>query len=169
MNSSVVSSHTRAVFVAIWTFFICRIDCATQDSTAHDAEAICHSKTAGGMPFLESGSRHNYPLQSPLAAGKHLLLLQLPWFACACSRPRRGVKLLFLPPGSCALNPIEHLWAVFKRRWAVFLTELGRPVHPGEFQGLLDSELLKLMDRKWLKLAQGCTKAMEEVMGGRSV
>lgn len=32
-------------------------------------------------------------------------------------------KLLFLPPYSCALNPIETLWSLVKREWRQLLLE----------------------------------------------
>lgn len=33
----------------------------------------------------------------------------------------RDINLLFLPPSSSAMNPIEHVWAVFKREWSKVL------------------------------------------------
>jgi transposase len=33
----------------------------------------------------------------------------------------KNVNLLYLPPSSSAMNPIEHVWAIFKREWSKVL------------------------------------------------
>ena len=33
----------------------------------------------------------------------------------------KNINLLFLPPSSSAMNPIEHVWAIFKREWSKVL------------------------------------------------
>ena len=39
----------------------------------------------------------------------------------------RGVQLIYTPVNSCALNNVEHCWAVFKRKWQRFIASL--PLH----------------------------------------
>ena len=36
----------------------------------------------------------------------------------------KGFTLLFMPPYSSPLNPIERVWAIFKQKWSKYLAQI---------------------------------------------
>ena len=61
-----------------------------------------------------------------------------------------GVELLFLPPASSVMNPIETLWAVIKRRWR---------------QKLLMTDV-ELVGQRWIEsnLGQICSQIEQRIL-----
>lgn len=41
-----------------------------------------------------------------------------------------GMVQHFLPVASCYLNPIEHVWGIFKNKWATYLIENKEAINP---------------------------------------
>lgn len=45
---------------------------------------------------------------------------------------------VFLPPYSCSLNPVEHLWLVVKQKWRRSMHQLSYNVYTDEQERVLD-------------------------------
>ena len=80
-----------------------------------------------------------------------------------------GITPLFIPPVSSPLNPIEEVWALFKRRWRRRLVE--RPPAPGK-QAIfwaMGQELNAIPKPAIKSLSRGSLREMQNVLNGMPV
>lgn len=104
-RTSVISASQQGKFVAPFVFQGC---CNTEVVDAYFEQVLLPELPPGSVIVLDNARFHQSPTTQKLVAAA-------------------GCQLLFLPPYSPDLNPIEHLWAAFKTRLRKDLATAANP------------------------------------------
>ena len=83
------------------------------------------------------------------------------------ARLHHGINILFLPPYSSPLNPIEHVWAAFKALWRKRMARQFDKFPQGNIEQLV-GEVLDTV-RISHRLLDSITKAVARVLDGQLV
>jgi len=104
-RTSIIAASQQNKLVAPWVF---QGHCNTEVVDVYFEQVLLPALPPGSVIVLDNARFHQSPTTQKLVAAA-------------------GCQLLFLPPYSPDLNPIEHLWAAFKTRLRKGLATASNP------------------------------------------
>ena len=79
------------------------------------------------------------------------------------------VDILFMPPNSSPLNPIERVWATLKHYWTTYLVQIEGKLTPEQFRPMLDQVIKDNIENTTGQYWKSCLNDCSKVINGTIV